>query len=545
IDVILRDSAPHARGLDSFVTTVRRLAPATLVIAVAASAEDGESADFVLRPNFSQAELAATLRQAADKERLVREVAALRSRAVRPGPETAADREPGWDSSTPARVLKEFTRAFAAGFDLPRVLEMFLDGVAELVRPTRSALLLPDAGGGVYRIHAHRGLAPQIVDALRLPADDGLPRWLATQARPARLHDLSDAHVARQLQLIQGVVAVPLLAHGDLVAILSLGQPVFGGLYGRHQTEVLFDLATHLATAIRDISLHHQLQREKEFSERILAHMASGVITIGRDEKIGLMNRRAEEILDMPADTVVSQDLRTLPSPLGDMLYATLATGRATPRAEVQLALRGLSLEVSTYPVRGDDPAPLGAVLVFDDLTAQKELAARKRQAEQFQLLARVVARIADEIKNPLVSVNTFMELIEERYEDPDFRKHFSSVVGRDVRRLVAVFEKLAGLVSEGELHLAPVDAQTVVEDVATAVELADGGPGKRLHLDLHPASAPQMVKADAAQLRKALSYLVWFLGHNSPGEEARVSVSVGRAEDADDAIRILIGSRT
>src|SRR2546422_4599715 len=101
--------------------------------------------------------------------------------------------------------------------------------------------------------------------------------------------------------------------------------------------------------------------------------------------------------------------------------------------------------------VRGDEPLPLGAVLVFEDLTAQKELAAQRRQGEQTQLLTRVVARIADEIKNPLVSINTFIELIGERYDDPDFRKHFSSVVRRDVRRLVEVFEKLAALVTEGE----------------------------------------------------------------------------------------------
>src|SRR2546422_11648112 len=82
--------------------------------------------------------------------------------------------------------------------------------------------------------------------------------------------------------------------------------------------------------------------------------------------------------------------------------------------------------------VRGDDPLPLGAVLVFEDLTAQKELAAQRRQGEQTQLLTRVVARIADEIKNPLVSINTFIELIGERYDDPDFRKQIGRASCRE-----------------------------------------------------------------------------------------------------------------
>src|SRR5262249_18638127 len=152
-----------------------------------------------------------------------------------------------------------------------------------------------------YGVSAHRALAPQIVGSVRLSAGDGLPRWLAAQGRPARLHDLGHPEVARELTLLGGVVAGPLLTHGDLVGILVVGQPVAGGTYGRPEMEILFDLSSHLATALRDITLHHQLHQEKEFNDRILAHMSSGVITIGRDEKVGTLNRRAEEILDLRA----------------------------------------------------------------------------------------------------------------------------------------------------------------------------------------------------------------------------------------------------
>src|SRR5207237_3608924 len=165
----------------------------------------------------------------------------------------------------------------------------------------------------------------------------------------------------------QGVVATPLLAQGDLVAILVLGQPVFGAGYSRAEIETLFDLVTQLATVIRDIALHQQLEREKEFTERILSHMSSGVVTIGRDQRVGTMNRLAEEILGLSAHAVVRQDLRVLPSPLGDLLFDTLSSGRPTPRTETQLALRRLWVEVTTYVIRGDESAPLGAWHVFDD----------------------------------------------------------------------------------------------------------------------------------------------------------------------------------
>ena len=547
IDLVLRDSAGPAGALSTFVSGARDVAPGALVVAVGAAGEEEATADFMVPDGFTTRELDTVLRHALDKQRLMREIKMLRSPSTPLPTARAAADETSWDNAALARVLKAFSRVFAAGFDLRRVLDTFLEAIGDVIRPTRVAVLLPDTDGREFRIVAHRGLAPQIVQSVRLPAAEGLPRWLAAQGRPIALHDVTDPELVRELKLLQGVVATPLLAHGDLVTILVLGQPVFGAGYSRAEIETLFDLVTQLATVIRDIALHQQLEREKEFTERILSHMSSGVVTIGRDQRVGTMNRRAEEILGLSAHAVVRQDLRVLPSPLGDLLFDTLSSGRPMPRTEIQLALRRLWIEVSTYVIRDEESAPLGAVLVFEDLTAQKELAAQKREADQFQLLTRVVARIADEIKNPLVSINTFIELIGERYDDPDFRRHFSSVVRRDVRRLVEVFEKLAALVTEGELNFATVDAFEAVTQLVEAIDLAEGGLGKHLQLDVAPASEPFPVKVDATQLRKALSYLIRYLTHNSPNDLAKISLSVGRHAEPDGGhdVRILVGSRT
>src|SRR5439155_905748 len=130
--------------------------------------------------------------------------------------------------------------------------------------------------------------------------------------------------------------------------------------------------------------------------------------------------------------------------------------------------------------------------------------------------------------------------------DDPDFRKHFSSVVRRDVRRLVEVFEQLAAVVTEGALNFTTVDVHTIVDDVVSTIEGADDGLGKRLQLEVTRDPAPLSVKVDVPQLRKALSYLVWYLTHNSPAEHARVSVSGGRHTEkgVSDNVQIFIGSR-
>ncbi|HSE06125.1 MAG TPA: PAS domain-containing protein [Methylomirabilota bacterium] len=575
MELIIKEATPPLRNLESFITRVRHLAPTGVVVCLltpgTAGAEDesaAQAADFVLLQPFTTRHLQALLKQAEDKLRLLQEVAALRASRRPPVVESAPEApEPGPSASAHAltQMVKEFAKALAAGFDLPRVLDQFLDGVGELARPSRCAILLADPDTRHYRVAAYRGLAPHVVESLALHADGGLPLWLATQGRliqveeaQSRATDPANREIARELAVLQAVVAIPLSSHGELVGILTLGQRITGGGYRRGETETLFNLGAHLATAIRDIRVHHLLQYEKEFNERILARMSSGVVTIDPEQRIVAINGRAAEILGMPAHEVLHHDLRVLPSPLGDMLFEALSKGRSVTRAEIQLALRNLPLEVSTYPVMGDRTEPMGAVLVFEDLTAQRLLAQERRGAEQLQLLTRVVARIADEIKNPLVSINAFMELIGERYDDATFRNQFSSVVGRDVRRLVQIFDKLAALVNDGDYKRETLDLRQVAEEClaevgaqalpaggeARLLTFTDESTQKHVTATLSHEGSSFLVRADHAMLKKATSYLVWYLLRKTPAPEAKIAVSISHLP-SEDRVRLTVASRT
>ena len=575
MDLVLKEATPPYRDLGSFIASARHICPTSVVVCVLApgggASDDesaAESADFVLLEPFTGRQLQSLLRQADEKLRLLQELVALRA-SRRAGAEASLE---GFGASAEAsshaltQMAKEFAKALAAGFDLPRVLDQFLDGVAELARPSRAAILLAEPETRHYRVRAYRGLAPHVVDSLTLAADSGLPLWLATEGRliqieeaQSRPADPAAREIARELAVLQSVVAIPLSSHGELVGILTLGQRITGGGYGRGETETLFGLGAHLATAIRDIRVHHLLQYEKEFNERILARMSSGVITIDPDEKVVSINGRASEILGVPTREVLNRDLRVLPSPLGDMLYEALAKGRSVTRVEVQLALRNLPLEVSTYPVMGDRTEPMGAVLVFEDLTAQRQLAQERRGAEQLQLLTQVVARIADEIKNPLVSINAFMELIGERYDDATFRNQFSSVVGRDVRRLVQIFDKLAALVNDGDYKRETLDLRQVADeclaelgaqalpagtDDARLLTFTDESTQKHVTATLSHEGASFLVRGDHGMFKKAMSYLVWYLLRKTPNPEAKISVSISHLA-SEERVRLTVASRS
>jgi len=318
-----------------------------------------------------------------------------------------------------------------------------------------------------------------------------------------------------------------------------------------------FQFVPDFAAAIQAISLHHELHFQKVYIEKILAHMANGVITIDERERVVIYNHRAEEILGRPAREVLGQDLRTLPSPLGDLLFETARGGRELRLHEVTLPRRPASaLEVSTSRIVNVDGAAVGAVMILDD-PAPRYLLQRERQTTQtLDLLNRVLLRLTDEIKNPLVSIYTFLELLPQRYDDPEFRERFFSVVGRDTKHLISLVDKLIILAGEREYKLDFCDMRELVnealEDLALRFERPRAAqdaaifllevPDRRSRLTavLYAPATDLTVKADRDQLGKALGYLIRFLmARVEP--DGRVAIHVLPDPDNGRMVRVSI----
>ncbi|HSD29695.1 MAG TPA: GAF domain-containing protein, partial [Vicinamibacteria bacterium] len=561
LDLVLLDLGSASADADELAAVRGRHAGA-LLVALLPRREDGEPAlveaaqcDLVVSASLPDELLRTALTQAVRFQRLGQEVASFRRERNRDARPAALPN--GWPAGGPSgslgTVLKEMGNLLGAHFDLERVVDFFLDAIGELVRPGRAALLLADDDRR-YRVRGERGLDPDVTARVRLAAGEGLPAWLRVHARPAMRAELAREpewlDAARELDVLGGDVAVPLWVQGKLVGILALGPRVTGQPYAGEDLERLYTLASQVAVAVEDISLFNTVRAQASFIEQVLAHLQSGAITIDAASRVTLFNRRAEEILGVPRADVLGRDLRSLPSPLGDLLYETVRDGRELRLQEIVLPRRPtFPLEVSTSRILGPGGAPAGAVMIVDD-PAPRHLLHRERQATQaLDLLNRVLLRLTDEIKNPLVSIYTFLELLPQRYDDPEFRDRFFAVVGRDTQHLISLVDKLIVLAGERDYKLDFCDARDLVNDALADLALRFERPrtaqdatlfllevpdrDDRLTAVLYTPTTDLMVKADREQLGKALGYLVRFLvARVAP--DGRVAIHV--LPDPDDA---------
>ena len=517
--------------------------------------------DLALPRDTPDAPLRLAIDQGLRMRRLELEVASLRRDRVRREPAPTVTNGHG-SSTVLGTVLKELGKLLSAHFDIERVVEFFLDAITELVRPGRVALLLVDDEHR-YRPRGFRGLDPDLAERLRLESGEGLADWFRQHVRLAVRDELEREpdwlEAARELAILGGEVAVPLWVQAKLVGILVLGPRVTGQPYGSEDLERLFTLASQVAMAVEDIALFNTVRAQHSFIEQVLTHLQSGAVTIDATGRVTRFNRRAEQILDLSLGDVLGQDLRVLPSPLGDLLYETMRGGRELRLVEVELPRRQTTLELSTSRILDAAGAPCGAVMLLDDPMPRHKLHRERQAGQTLDLLNRVLLRLTDEIKNPLVSIYTFLELLPQRYDDPEFRETFLAVVGKDTQRLISLVDKLITLAGDRDYKVDFFDFRQLLHDAleehSVRLERSPGPSDAALFLLQVPERAEQLtailyapqeglvVKADREQLTKAIGYLVRFLA-NRVDAEGRVAIHLQTSPEDPSRVRLSLTGR-
>jgi len=76
----------------------------------------------------------------------------------------------------------------------------------------------------------------------------------------------------------------------------------------------------------------------------------------------------------------------------------------------------------------------------------------------------RLARSLSHEIRNPLVSIRTFTELLDEHFDDAEFRDRFRELVGRDVAHIDEVVGRLSSAAAPEKIESMPVDVSALLE---------------------------------------------------------------------------------
>ncbi len=102
-----------------------------------------------------------------------------------------------------------------------------------------------------------------------------------------------------------------------------------------------------------------------------------------------------------------------------------------------------IPIRASGSMFHGHTGRPLGALLVFNDMTVLKKMEEQIRRTDRLSSIGTLSAGMAHEIKNPLVTIKTFAQLLPQQHHDAEFRDTFFDLVGQEVNRIDAIVNRL------------------------------------------------------------------------------------------------------
>jgi len=274
-------------------------------------------------------------------------------------------------------------------------------------------------------------------------------------------------------------------------------------------------MAERLKQKIQEIS------QEQKKIEAIVSGMVDAVIATDRTGKVMLLNRAAEELLQIGRDQAQGRLAREVLTDrrLVAMLEDATARGQVAAEELPAGAHHDRVIEAHCAPITGDESDVIGAVAVLRDVTVLRHTERLRRE---------LTANVSHELRTPLTSIKGFAEtLLHGALKDEAASVRFLTIIDSEANRLVKLVDDLldlSRLESKGAtLEVGAVDlGQLVAHTVDRLRPLAEES---RLTLAYRGPSEVQVL-ADADRLEQVLTNLIDnALKYSAPG--GRVDVAI------------------
>ena len=430
-----------------------------------------------------------------------------------------------------AAILKSVTT-------LQDLLERFAKTIAGAVATDSVVILLPhhNAFAQHYPLPTAELAPPQ----LTLSGDDAIIRYLEIHQDTLVLDELHRMRqtpeleaVEKQMTSLKIAVAMGIFAREHLAGVMLLGPRLSGRIYGSVEQNALQVLCGQLAIAVDNAQLFTEVQNAKIYNDILLQNLTTGVIAADADGRITVFNGEAEQITGAKAKDLLDHSIEKLPAPIRELAQETLQSRRRPENRELILdsSEEGVVVRASSSIFHGQQGEMLGVLVVLTDITALKRLELQIRRSDRLASLGTLSAGMAHEIKNPLVSIKTFAQLLPERYQDSDFRETFSNLIGHEIDRIDSLVNQLLRFARPAKPLLRPMHVHTVLEKSLQLV-------GHRLYekeikLTRSWQAEVDTIRADADQLEQVfLNFFLNAMEAMKPGGEMIVSTEIRPADE-------------
>ncbi len=146
----------------------------------------------------------------------------------------------------------------------------------------------------------------------------------------------------------------------------------------------------------------------------------------------------------------------------------------------------------------------IDSLMIYEALRQSHTL---MRRTDRLRSLEIIAAGFAHEIRNPLTSIKTFIQLAPERKDDSQFIAEFSQIVLDDVYRIERLIQEILDYARHMEPHLTDEDLNEIVSSCVYFVQVQADRRGIKIEKELAPELPRGML--DRQQIKQVILNLL------------------------------------
>lgn len=291
-----------------------------------------------------------------------------------------------------------------------------------------------------------------------------------------------------------------------------------------------------------------ELTENRERLQVTLQSIGDAVIVTDSAGKVTFLNPVAEKLTQQTQEKaihkplneifrIVNEDTRLpVESPFDKVMRLGTVVGLANHTALLRDDGTEISIDDSGAPIRDKNGKILGVVLVFRDVTEQKEILNTLRSNEKLAAAGKLSASIAHEIHNPLETVRNLFFLIHKQ-ATPELEK-LVTMADQELSRVVQITKNMLSLYRESR-KVIPLKLTEVVDSVHALMQ--------RALRDKNIEFSKQFLTDDdilayPAEMRQVFSNLLAnAIDAVEPGGKIEVSVEESQLKDSRAAVALVV----
>jgi signal transduction histidine kinase/DNA-binding response OmpR family regulator len=390
---------------------------------------------------------------------------------------------------TRLRVLYQMGRDISSNENWSDALDRFLMALCKYLEAEGAGLLLFSNNEQVLKIRTAYQLESDLLEgALRRLAEAQEKDTL-----PSEMFNLDSRSAGRMKTCLEMTsrwehTTVPLLYKGRWLGFLLIKKAYRSRRAYFNDYHFINTIQTILTEEVANAVNISRLRNLKDFNETILENISSGVVTTDHEGTVTYSNGRARELIGERAEAKLRFD-DLFSNPFGSGGLFAYLVARSGERSSLECALCGkdgdrVTVRLNARTVKLDDHHGSAAVVIFEDLSAQKEMEEELRRADRLRSLGELSAGVAHEIRNPLTGIATTAQVLYEKLGDDAGRRRYVKVILDEIARLDDIIKNLLNFARPVSPRPRDISLPRLIEDALALVSDKAAERGVRLHFE-------------------------------------------------------------